>query len=201
MSVDDGIWRGIQQKTEYKRRKEADCESYARDRLIEHLADPTAKSIGEAGPQLNDAELALRAMARENRFARRLLGRGFREFLQQATAGKLRSRLLTGPSGVIYVLVFFEPDKDAAFRIAEVGTRCFIARHRIGIGDVVVGVGISKFAPGVGSTSDLVYLKLPNWSTADDETAVRMKADLGFFETSSTQHSHEDEYPAPDSAG
>jgi hypothetical protein len=199
MTVEDGIWRGIQQKPEYKRRQEADHDSYAWDKLIEQLADPTAKLIGEAGTQLNDVELALRAMARENRFARRCLGRGFLEFLRQATARKLRSRLLTGPSGVIYVFVFFEPDKDATFRIAEVGNRCFVARHRVGVGDVVVGVGIGRFAPGVGSTSDLVYLKLPNWSTADDETAVRMKADLGFFETSSTQHSHEDEYPAPDS--
>jgi hypothetical protein len=194
--VDDTLWRGIQQKPEFKRRKEADRESYTWDKLIELLADPSAKSVGEAGPQLNEVELALRAMARENRFARRLLGRGVREFLQQATAGNLRSRLLTGPSGVIYVLVFFASDEDDRYRIAELGNRCFIARHKAGVGDIVVGVGISKYAPHSGSASDLVYLYLPNWSAADDETAIRMTADLGFFEGTSAQHSHEDEYPA-----
>ena len=130
LTVDDTIWREVQQKPEFKRRKEADRESYAWDKLIEYLADPTAKSISEPGPQLNDIELALRAMARENRFARRLLGRGVREFLRQATDGKLRSRLLRGPGGVIYVFVFFQSDENAAFRAAEVANRCFIARHR-----------------------------------------------------------------------
>jgi hypothetical protein len=198
MTVDDTIWRGIQQKPEFQRRKEADRESYTWDKLIEHLADLSAKSIGEAGPQLNDLELALRAMARENRFARRLLGRGVREFLRQATARKLRSRLLTGPSGIIYVFVFFESDEDAAFRAAEVGNRCYIARHKIGTGDVVIGVGIGRHVPGLGSASDLVYLKLPIWSAADDEMALRMKANLGFFESSLTQHSHQEEYPTSD---
>lgn len=165
------------------------------DRLIELLADPTAKSIGEAGTQLNEGELALRAMARENRFSRRLLGRGVREFLEQATTGKLRSRILTAPSGIIYVFVFFADDEDASCRIAELGNRCFIARHKIGVGDIVIGVGISKYVPHSGSASDLVYLKLPNWSATDDEAAIRRNAHQGFFEGQSIQHSREDEYP------
>ena len=196
MIVDDTLWRGIQQRPEFKRRKDADRESYAWDKLIERLADPTAKSIGEAGPQFNEVELALRAMARENRFSRRLLGRGVREFVQQATTGKLRSRSLTGPSGIIYVFVFFASDEEASYRIAELSNRCFIARHKVGVGDIVIGVGISRYAPLSGSTSDLVYLNLPDWSAADDETAIRMKADLRFFDGTSTQHLHEDEYPS-----
>ena len=162
----------------------------------ERLADPTAKSIGEAGPQFNEVELALRAMARENRFSRRLLGRGVREFVQQATTGKLRSRSLTGPGGIIYVFVFFASDEEASYRIAELINRCFIARHKVGVGDIVTGVGISRYAPLSGSTSDLVYLNLPDWSAADDETAIRMKADLRFFDGTSTQRLHEDEHPS-----
>ena len=194
--VEDTLWRAIQKKPEFVRRKEADRESYAWDKLIDRLADSSANPIGEPSLQLNDLELALRAMARENRFSRRLLGRGLREFLQQATAGKVRSRMLIGPSSIIYVFVFFEPREDNTFRIAEVGNRCFIARNRVGAGDIVIGVGISRYAPGSGSASDLVYMNVSNWSTADDETALRMKADLGFFEGSSTRQSHEEEYPA-----
>jgi hypothetical protein len=196
MIVDDTIWRGIQQGPEFRRKKEADIESYTWDKLIECLADPNAKLIGEAGSQLSDVELALRVMAREDRFSRRFLGRGVREFLLQATTGGLRSRLLNGPSGIIYVIVSFASEEDSASRIAEVGNRCFIARHTVGAGDIVIGVGIGRYAPGSGSASDLVYLNLPNWSAADDEMAVKMKASLGFFTGASTQHSHEDEYPA-----
>jgi len=193
--VNDTLWREIQAKPEFVRRKEADRESYAWDKLIDSLADPSASPIGESSPQLNDVELALRAMARENRFSRRVLGRGFREFLQQATAGKVRSRLLIGPSGIIYVFVFFERQEDYALRIAEVGNRCFIARNKVGAGDIVIGVGMSRYAPGSGSASDLIYMNLSNWSPADDETALRMRADLHFFEGTSAQQLHEDEYP------
>src|SRR3546814_3655463 len=58
-------------------------------------------------------------ISRETRFSRRILGRGVREFLEQAKAGKLRSRILNGPSGVIYVLVFFPAGEDPKFRITE----------------------------------------------------------------------------------
>ncbi len=198
MIVDDTIWQGIREKPEFKRRKEADREGYTWDKLIECLSDPNAKPIGEAGPQLTDLELALRAMARETRFARRILGRGVREFLEQAKDGKLRSRILNGPSGVIYVLMFFPAGEDPKFRIAELCNRCFLARHAIGSGDTVIGVGISEYVQGAGSASDLIYLNVTDWSAADDETAVRMKADLGFFAEAAIRRRHEDEYPVSD---
>ena len=196
MILDDTIWQGLQEKPEFKRRKEADRDSYFWDRLIEGLSDPNAKPIGEAGAELSEFELALRVMACEPRFHRRALGRHAHEFFEQAKARKLRSRILNSPSGVIYVLVFFSDNEDLDYQGAELGARCFIARHRMGRGDTVIGVGIGKHIPGKGSVSTLCYVKCPNWSAADDEQAIKMKGSMGFFATPTIRHSHEDEYSA-----
>ncbi len=69
------------------------------------------------------------------------------------------------------------------------------ARHMKGSGSIVIGIGIGKYAPGSGSTSDLIYLNLADWSSTDAESAVKMAEGLGFFRDSASQHSHEDEYP------
>ena len=195
MIVDNTIWQAMREKPEFKRRKEADRDSYIWDRLIEVLADPNAKPIAGPGPTLSELELALRTMAREPRLSRRLLGTSVREFLEQAKAKKLRARVLTAPSGTIYVFVFFPAEKDSRSRTAELGCRCLIARHIVGRGDTIIGVGLSGHVPGVGSTSDLIYMNLPDWSAVEDEKAVKMKADLGFFAGTAIQHSHVDEYP------
>jgi hypothetical protein len=134
-------------------------------------------------------------MARENRFSRRILGRGLREFLEQAKDGTLRARIMSATSEVIYVLVLFSAGQGPKDRIAELGNRCFIARHALGAGDIIIGVGIGRHVRGVGTTSDLIYLNLSDWSPADDEMARKMKADLGYFDRSVISRSQEDEFP------
>ena len=198
MVVDNTVWQEIREKPEFKRRKEADRESYVWDRLIEELSDPKAKPVSGPGPTLADLELALRTMAREPRLARRMLGRGLCEFIKQAKAGKLRSRILVAPGGTIYVLVCFRADTDPGFWEAELACRCLIARHIVGHGDTIIAVGLSEFVPGIGSGSTLVYMHLPAWSASDDEKAAVMKAEYGFFMGADFQHRHDDEYPASD---
>ena len=92
--------------------------------------------------------------------------------------------------------VFFSRGEDAKYRIAELGNRCYLARRKIGVGNIIVGVGIAKHIDGVGSTTDLVHLNLPYWSPDDDEKAAAIEHDLGFFEKSKIKHIFEDEYPS-----
>ena len=134
-------------------------------------------------------------MAREPRLSRRLLGRAVREFLEQAKAKKLRARAVVAPSGNIYVFVFFPASENPKSRTTELGCRCLLARHKVGRGDIIVGVGLSEHVPGVGSASDLINMNLPDWSAADDEKVARMKERLGYFAGAAIQHSHVDEYP------
>jgi hypothetical protein len=194
--VGDGIWRDVQKKPEFIRRKYADQPSYYWDRLVELLADPNMKAVGEPGPQLSDVELALRVLARESRFSRRGLGDGVQEFFTLARAGKLRSRILRGFGGAIYVFVYFGQGEDDEYRRGELLARCFIARSDLGEGEIIIGIGISKYIEGRGSASDLIYMKLPDWSPADDDKAAQMKQELGFFKGATVHHTRHDEFPA-----
>jgi hypothetical protein len=134
-------------------------------------------------------------MARETRFSRRLIGSAVREFVEQAKAGKVRSRIITWSSRIIYVFVCYMLGEDYRMPIAELGNRGFVARHLVGGGDLVVGVGLGHYVSGVGSTSDLMCMNLSNWSGDDDDTARKMIIDLGYFSEANSRHSHENEYP------
>ncbi len=195
MLFDDTIWAGLQNETAFKRRKEADRDSYVWDRLIEGLADPSAKSVEGPGPTLNELEFALRRMALETRFHRRILGRGVGEFLTAARARHLASRILAAPSGVIYVLVYFPAKAQPEDRRAEVTGRCFIARQRLGQGAAAVGIGLSDHVRGIESASDLIYLDFSKWSEVDEQVANDLKAKASFFANARTWHRHDDEYP------
>lgn len=196
MIVMDDIWDGLCDRPEYANRKEADKESYTWDRLIEGLSDPQAKSVSGPDADLTESEVALRVMARENRFARRILGRSTHDFLEQARANLLRSRIIfSSISKVLYVIVYFGAKDDDKCRIAELGARCMIARHKLGQGDSVIGIGIGQFVSGIGSTSDLIYLDTSQWCTEHDEQVRQMQADLGYYVNAPLQHANEDEYP------
>ena len=192
---DDTIWAGLQTDVAFLRRKVADEGSYAWDRLIEGLSDPRAKPVEGAGPELNELELALRQMARESRLNRRALGAEARDFVVAAQAGKLRSRLLCSKSGLIFVMVYFPPTETPEMRRNEIIGRCYVGRQRMGQGDVLVGIGLSRHVPGLGSASDLIYLKFPRWSDEDDVFAREIQERLGYFANVPTRHRHEDEFP------
>jgi hypothetical protein len=193
---DATIWPGLSNDSVFKHRKVEDRPSYAWDRLIHGLSDPNAKPIQGPGPDLNDLELALRAMARESRFNRRALGTFALAFLNDAKKGATRGRLLRGPSGVIYVMAYFPPTETPEMRSALLAARCYIARFLSQVGEVIVGIGLSDHVPGVGSASDLVYMKYPVWTATDDATARKLQRDTGFFLSGTEQHQHFDEYPS-----
>ncbi|HEY3392925.1 MAG TPA: hypothetical protein VGK58_09475 [Lacipirellulaceae bacterium] len=195
--IDDTLWNGLKEKPDYQRKKEADKDSYWWDSLIEHLSDPTAQSLRGPDPPTSHIELALRSLARESRLSRRILGRAFREFIELARSKSLRSRISVAlPSGTIYVFVFFDPAEELERRSAELCNRCYIARHRLGHGQIVIGIGVSERVANVGSVSDIVYLDLNAWTAADDERAVEMIAKLGHFVNATASERHEDEYPS-----
>lgn len=190
--IDNSIWKGLCEDPGFQRRKEADADSYAWDKLIEALADTTAKPVEGLPPTLNELDLALREMARESRLSRRVLGRHLKEFLEKANAKILRARMLIGDRGVIYVFVRFRVDETPKNRVAELGARCCAARQRVGHGDTVVGVGLGEFQTGIGSTSDIVYIKMDDWSHIENDQQLRS---FGFFSESPVRNVHEDEYP------
>lgn len=192
--IDDTIWDGLRREPAFIRRKEADAPSYAWDNLIDFLSDPKSKPVSGPDPTINELDIALREMARETRFHRRILGSSVLEFLELAKAKKVRSRIMMSTSGILYVIVYFPPEAQPEIRKVELFTRCVAARKRIGHGEVAIGIGIGEFKPGFGSTSDLIYMR-PNWEEIIS-SGEEILAESKYFEKADLRRSRADEYPA-----
>jgi len=196
--VDDTHWDGLREREDYKRKKQADEVSYHWDRLIETYTGPNGEVLDNPALEFEEFEFALRTMARENRFNRRILSGGLVEFIEAALKGTLRARFLYSPSGVIYVPMFFKPTEEPELRNALMGQRCMFARHDAGKGDIVIGFPFIESKPGVAWIQELVYLDARKWSAADDERVARQKAELDNGPSTAKRQVEMLEYPTAD---
>ncbi len=198
MFVDDTHWDGLRDRDNYKRKKKAEGVSYYWDRLIESYAGPNGELLDNPGPDFTRFEFALRTMAREDRFCRRILGGGLVEFLDAALRGVLRARSMTSPIGVIYVPMLFKPTEDNERRCALLGQRCAFARHSVGKGDIVIGIAFVENETGVASVRELLHFDTRNWTTVDDACAAQQKAELDYESFSTLRQVNVLEYPTAD---
>lgn len=193
--VTGDIWASFSQRPEYFAKKQADSDSYVWDRLVNCIGDDVLEGRMEFGCELNETELAIRSMARESRFCRRLLGKTFKEFLGLARDNRIRSRMVRSPSSVVYVFLAVPHEADRKFRVAELGNRCFIARGLNRDSITVVGIATEQHKPGMGFSIDVVYLNLPIWKTEHQVAMEGMQENLGFFANAKLSRISEEEYP------
>ncbi len=193
--VTDGVWEEFTSKDEYKAKKLADKDSYVWDRVVDTISGDVLQGDLEFGPSLNEAEMALRIMAREDRLSRRMLGRAFKGFIDLSRQNKVRSRMLVSPLGVVYVFLAIPHGQERRFRIAELGNRCFVARGLNQDHTTVVGLATEQYEPGKGFSFDVIYLHKPKWTEADQKHMESMRADLSYFVQPAQTSLHVDEYP------
>ena len=193
------LWDGLAKKPEFIEKMELDKVSYVWDRHIELLCAGGFMGENWRGPSMTEAEQAVRVMAREDRFGRRMLGRSFLEFIELSKAGRVRSRLAAPPSGVKYVFFAYDEDSHPEDRRKELVARCFASLCRFP--DASTVVGLSMNVPGKrpvgGFTYDLVLLQRiqATWPEEFMPAAKRARDDLGYFKKPEVRNSHEDEYP------
>lgn len=123
--AEEGLWKQVQSKPEFRARKEADKVSYWWDEMIERfIADYDVSA--EAGTSPSEHERAIRVLAAENRFARRILSTACLDWLQRKEPGTRNLRSPTPDIG--YVFGTFPRDWDRKYRQTELEVRCFVAR-------------------------------------------------------------------------
>ncbi|MFI5108217.1 MAG: hypothetical protein ACHP78_05165 [Terriglobales bacterium] len=188
-----GLWDDLREKAEYGRKQIADQDSYVWDRLIESFCHDLLNDQLEFAPSPSQTESAIRTMAKEDRFSRRILGRSFREFIDESS--RVRSRMLRSPSDVMYVFLAMPLVAPRDFRVAELGNRCFVARGLNPDATTVVGLATEQYGKGQGFSFDLIHLHKPTWSSEDQVHMEAMQSELGYFASPRTRRAHEDEYP------
>ncbi len=193
--LDNNLWEGMIKKPEYGKKKEADKISYVWDRLIDDISKSVLENKLEYSSSPGHGEIILRAMARENRFSRRILGKLFAEFIALSSKNILRARMTPGPSGILYVFLAIPHTIERKYRIAELGTRCFVARGLNQDFDTIIGIATEQSKKGVGHSFDLYYLHKPDWTKKDQAHMEGIQKDCGFFVSSVKTKAQEDEYP------
>lgn len=193
ISIGQGIWNDFRQRPEYLAKKDADKASAIWDGLIEYVAHHALAGTLEFGSTLSDVELALRQMAAENRYQRRLLGKAFDEFLQQS-ATKIRSRLVKSESGAIYVFLAKPLGTAREDRTKELLARCFVAKGKLRDYPTVIGIATEEYIPNQGFSLDLVYMAKPEWTDDDQKAYDELQSHLSYFNGEGHRFD-QDEYP------
>jgi hypothetical protein len=191
--VGDGLWEQVVSKEEYKRKQTANEESYTWDWLIERFGRDFLSGQLEFAPSPPDTERAFRLVAREDRFARRILGKSFKEFIDDSS--KTLARMTKSPSGVVYVFLALPHGTPRGVRVANLGNRCFVARGLHPEATRVVGIATERYEKGKGFSLDLCNLYKPTWSAEDQKHMEAMQKELGYFATPKFTRTSEDEYP------
>ncbi|WP_405282835.1 hypothetical protein V3331_13315 [Gaopeijia maritima] len=196
MIVEDDIWSGLKDQEDFVRRKAAEQVSYLWDALIEHILgenEPTL-SVGyghERDPNPRVEQVA-RIMARESRFARRLLAEAFREFHQ---GRNIRSRMVGSPSGVTYVYLARPKEWPREARTEELLARMFIARGTYPGATTIVGIATEEFSPGSGFSLDVAVLEKDSWTDEDQAEMDELVRTTGAFASPDWSERNEVEYP------
>ena len=199
--VDDTLWKGFNSHAQVKARRELDKVSYAWDRLIETLAGDIEGGNLQMGSSLSENELAIRAIARENRFCRRLIGRAFMEFVERSvTDVTSRARMLLSPSGVGYVFLTLPQNMERKYRIAELGMRCFIARGTLKNCVTVIGIATESRHGAKGFSLDVIRFHQTEWTNKDQLDMEEAQSLSGFFKSPVSTNLKENEYPTTNSA-
>jgi hypothetical protein len=193
--IQKGAWDELNRKPEFGRRKLADRASYAWDGVIDFLAGELEGEGLEFG-SLGEMESLLRVMAGEDRFARRMLGRTFREFLDAAAAEDVQSRMTVSPSGIRYVFLAHPHGGDRSARIRELRGRCFVARSLEPHCKTVIGIATDRPRRGAGFSMDAMRLTIENWTEEHQRQAEEGQRLFGWFVNPVLAVEPEDEYPS-----
>jgi hypothetical protein len=189
------MWKTFQALPEYINKKAADKDSYAWDGVIEIFCRDILNDNLEFSSGLSESERSVRAMALEDRFARRVIGKSWLDFLDKSH--EVRSRIVHSPSGMVYVFLATPHGYARKDRQAELGNRCFVARGKSSPKEKVIGLATEQYTPGKkGFSFDLIYLYKPDWTDKDQELMDKMQAELGYFVDPRLTKTEEDEYPA-----
>jgi hypothetical protein len=199
MILEDDLWEGISNRPEFKAKLQRDTESYVWDQLIEVLCQGGFDGENWLGSDMSEPELAIRVLAKENRFSRRMLGGIFKDFRELSKMQRVSARYMQSLSGVGYVFFAYGIDSTLEERKRELLCRCFASLCQLNGCFTVIGIGVNVLGqkPVNGYSSDLVLLQAPNsqWSEEVLRQAKYCRDELGFFKNSNKTHIHEDEYP------
>jgi len=184
--ITEGSWKHIQQKPEYKAKKQADTISYEWDAIINRAHEGTSPRY----------EIIAREMARLNRFERRYMAKSFTDawIISHNNVKDLYRRLVKG-EGVTYCFLFMNDPEPRDRRKQMLFAMCYVARGKFPENKKVLGIATEKRIEPTCSYDFCLFDK-PNWDTTDDEKVKELQKVTGIFVNPEMQMVQANEYPS-----
>jgi hypothetical protein len=204
VAVAPGHWDRLLGTAEYARRKEENQASYVWDQLIENVAaEALAGRLQIADGGLDDIEAALRLMAAETRFARRLLGKAFLSFYELALAGRVTSRSVVGESGTAYIFMVAREDDEREVSLGALIARCLVFRGLHPDRKRVVGIVMDRLTPGFFPGVGICLFEIDEWLPEHQQQFEYALNEVGVYRETVETRISEHEFPhelAPESS-
>ena len=183
MIVDDTLWEGWSNSSEYEVMLKDFKTSYIWDTLIEHYVKDllTGGMFHIHNKEITDNDLILASMSLQPRRYRASLLDALMEFLQK---GNIKCRVLKGYNNMLFVFMLGSSD-DREFRAQELFLRCAILSCKAEFEDKRI-IGIARDGlegSSLGYSSDLLYIENPNWTEDEKNKFLSLQKELGYFST------------------
>jgi len=187
----EGEWSALQASVEWNARLKANEISYGWDRLIEqfnkHIIDGTSTAYPEN--VLEVQERAVRAMAREPRFVRRMLTTLLSEFLNNAVDATISTRVVgpPRPGSPYYLFLTVNPDdicdreRHRDVRRGVMHSYCLALKLRFPEANDVVVIATEPDNWDGPSSQDVMYCDISTFTPEDEAKAKAIQADFGFL--------------------
>lgn len=165
--IPEGEWELLQKDPAWIARRRADEVSYAWDKVIERFSTCILDGTSAAYPfaDFSTQELAVKAMAREPRFHRRILAAALGEFLRSKRAGAIVARVVgpIRPGSPYYIYLAVQPGTEEEYqhyrekRLAI--TQAYLIEAKRKFADAKEVVVLATEMPGWSrwATQDLMY--------------------------------------------
>jgi len=193
--ISENLWENLVERIEYKNKKSSDKISFFWDAMIEQLINDLKLGNVEFGERLDEFEIALRGLATESRFNRRLLSNNFTEIISQIETKKIRSRIYSSESGIVYVFLICGHDEAREMRRAELINRCVVARGLNQDSNTVIGIATEEYDKNKGPSIDLCHVLIVKWSDEDQSSIDDIQSKFGYFKNVRRTLINEEEYP------
>lgn len=187
MYLDNDLWDTFKKDPEVRATKKRDEVSYIWDEIIEELHQTYLDSnfvadLPYTSDKLADLEKAIRVMARENRFSRRLLSISLVNFLETSKAQGTKARVIDSPLlDARYVFQISDYDSNRKASLGELLGRCIVARGLNQTKTKVIGLRSEFSQVSEGSATTVGYLEIPEWTVEWQDKMDYQQREFGYF--------------------
>lgn len=190
-TIADGEWNTHKESDRYARSKEENRISYNMDNAVEHFTHAYASRQMVLGQEIDFArhEEALRLLASESRFGRRIISTSLVSILQESATNTFWASTVGSSrhDHVRYVfLTYPQPPSDLSLEKWEqavlnyLSYHLLIARHVFERSNVVIGIG----TPNPACTINSQFIRILDgrtWTSSDHEEAAKLQRSTGIF--------------------